>query len=104
FAPTVIRLTTRDVTRILGDGFDSERIAGLLRRLGFGVEGADPLSVTVPSYRPEVTRPIDLVEEVAGLADYDTFGERLRPGAGGGLSPAQRLERGLRELLVGRGY
>ena len=104
FEPTVVRLTVADVTRILGEGFDSDRIAGLLRRLGFEVEGDNPMIVTVPSYRPDVTRPIDLVEEVARLADYDSFPERLRPGTGGGLTPDQRLERRLRELLVGLGY
>lgn len=104
FEPTVVRLAVADVTRILGEEFDRERITDMLQRLGFMVEGNDPMLVTVPSYRPDVTRPIDLVEEVARLADYDTFGERLRPGTAGGLTDDQRRERRLRELLTGLGY
>ncbi|HEX2154908.1 MAG TPA: phenylalanine--tRNA ligase subunit beta [Acidimicrobiia bacterium] len=104
FEPTTVELAVGDVTRLLGEGFDPGRITDLLERLGFEVSGSDPLVVEVPSYRPDVGRTADLVEEVARLADYDTFGERLRLGRGGGLTSEQTLSRRLRDLLVGVGY
>ena len=103
FEPTVLELTVSDVTRLLGDRFDAATIETLLTRLGFVVTNGDPMRVEVPSYRPDVSRPVDLVEEVARLADYDTFGERLRVGRGGGLTADQQLVRRLTSTLVSLG-
>ena len=43
--------------------------------------------MTVPTYRPDVTRPADLVEEIARLHGYDEFPSRLPKGVGEGLPP-----------------
>ena len=104
FEPVTLALRVKDVTRLLGEDFDATRISESLSRLGFGVEGDDPMSVAVPSYRPDVTRPVDLVEEVARMADLDTFPEVVRSGAGGGLTSAQLRERQLRRELVALGF
>lgn len=101
--PVELTLTVHDVERLLGPGFDSDRVGSMLERLGFITDGDDPMAVTVPSYRPDVTRPVDLVEEVARFADFDTFEEHLRLGRGGGLTEQQTLARRLRQVLVAAG-
>ncbi len=104
FQPRRIDLSPSHVTRLLGNRFDSATIKASLSRLGFEAEGKDPISVVVPSFRPDVSRPVDLVEEVARLADYDTFGERLRLGTGGGLTDAQDRTRRLAQELTALGF
>jgi phenylalanyl-tRNA synthetase beta chain len=102
-SPIEIDLTVSDVERLLGPGFTTEQLSGILTRLGMTVDGADPMVVTVPTYRPDVTRPADLVEEVARLHGYDRFGATLPTGPGGGLTPEQKRARRLTSALVGLG-
>lgn len=102
-APTRIELTVADVTRTLGDHFEDGEIATLLGRLHFDVTGDDPMTVVVPSFRPDVTRPVDLVEEVLRLKGFEAIPATLPDGAGGGLSPEQHRTRLLRQVLNGAG-
>ena len=51
------------VERICGFAIEPDSLTGAWTRLGFSVKGSDPWQVTVPSFRSEVDRPIDLVEE-----------------------------------------
>lgn len=101
--PGRIELSLAEVTRILGDDVPLTEVAPLLRRLRFDVEGTDPLSVTVPTYRPDLTRPVDLVEEVARLFGLDRFAETVPTGPGGGWTVEQRRHRAVRRILTGAG-
>ena len=102
--PVTISLPMREAERILGPGFDTPRVVDLLSRLQLRVEGEDPVSVEVPTFRPDLTRPIDLVEELARLWGYNNFPERVPRGPGGGRSVAHRRTRILRRALCGLGF
>lgn len=99
----VIELSSAEVERLLGPGFDADRIRDLLRRLDMDVGPGDPMTVTVPTYRPDITRPADLVEEVARLHGYDEFEPTLPTGPAGGLTIEQRRFRGMHRALTGIG-
>lgn len=101
--PLELTLTVSDVTRVLGDGFTPGEIAGLLRSIELGVSEGDPMTVTVPTFRPDLTRPIDLVEEVARLKGYESFPDTVPTGAAGGWTEEQRRTRLLRGALAGAG-
>jgi phenylalanyl-tRNA synthetase beta chain len=65
----------------------------------------DRLAVQVPSWRPDLEREIDLVEEVARVIGYDRFPDELRPFRPGTVpdAPAEVLADRLRNLLTGLG-
>lgn len=102
--PWPVELEVSEVERILGIAFDREAIVGLLTRLSMTVAGETTLQVTVPTFRPDLTRPADLIEEVARLYGYDRFPETLPAGPAGGLSVAQKRDRRIREVMTGLGY
>ena len=107
--PGKIRLRAGRVERILGLAIDTDRQAGALEMLGFGVdrEGED-LLVTVPPDRYfDVTREIDLVEEVGRVNDLDRNLPATLPsgsGAPGGLSRQQMLQRRAEDSLRESGF
>jgi len=63
------------------------------------------LEVTPPSWRPDLTDPADLVEEVIRLEGYENIPVRMpRALAGRGLTPRQRLRRSVGRTLAESGY
>ena len=105
--PVTLRLRDERTEGVLGTAIPRDEAAEILRRLEFGVtDASDGLDVTVPAFRRgDVTREIDLVEEVARLWGLDKLPYTLpsRRGATGVLTPEQRLRRRAEDALAGAG-
>jgi phenylalanyl-tRNA synthetase beta chain len=66
---------------------------------------AAALVVNPPSWRPDLTDPADLAEEVIRLEGYANIPVRMpRAPAGRGLTARQRMRRGVGRALAGSGY
>ncbi|HWJ51292.1 MAG TPA: phenylalanine--tRNA ligase subunit beta [Solirubrobacteraceae bacterium] len=105
--PQTIRLRDARVSAILGVSVPAERQAEILNALDFATQPAeDGLDVTVPALRrQDVTREIDLIEEVARIDGLEGLPATLpaRRGAAGKLTHAQRVRRAAEDAMVGRG-
>lgn len=104
-----IRLRKGRVERILGLAIDPPAQRQALEMLGFGVEpDGDDLLVSVPADRfYDVTREIDLVEEIGRLGDLDRrLPATLPSGSGrvGGLSRQQSLQRRAEDSMREAGF
>jgi phenylalanyl-tRNA synthetase beta chain len=87
--PIEIRPTRTNA--ILGTDLTDETIAQSLTRLGLIVDAsASPFKVLVPTFRTDLLKEIDLIEEVGRMIGYDTLPETLPPSAGGGGVDAPR--------------
>jgi phenylalanyl-tRNA synthetase beta chain len=76
-----IDLQRNEIQRILGAEIPWEEVERVLRTLGFKVErrGSEGWRVTPPSSRLDVTREVDLIEEVARHYGYNRLPARVRP-------------------------
>lgn len=104
--PTTIFLRPARVSALLGTAFDGATIRDHLDSIGFvtAPEADGVITVLVPSWRPDCTGEIDLVEEVARLHGYEALGKTVpKSTVPGGLSPMQQRRRRLREVLLGLG-
>ena len=106
--PPVLTVSANATNRLLGTDLKPDQMAALLGPLGFGVTPAagDALAVQVPSFRVDVTRPRDLMEEVARRYGYDriptAFPVLPAQGAAPSVTVGQRNR--IRQLLAGFGF
>lgn len=101
FEPRETTLRPERCNALLGTDISAERMAECLRRLGMDVEEGRPLRVRIPTFRPDVEREVDLIEEVAIVHGYNEIPLTV-PGKlneSGLLTPRQRAQRRTRELL-----
>jgi phenylalanyl-tRNA synthetase beta chain len=106
-APVALHLS--EVHRILGEKLETNEIFRILKQLGFELmpeRGGDPdFTVHIPSWRLDVEREIDLVEEIARLHGYDKFRNTLPAFAGAVVDPPDAAKDArLRASLLALGY
>jgi phenylalanyl-tRNA synthetase beta chain len=111
-APATIPVSRKEILRVMGADVPDRDVEEILAALGFqpspkGTAGSPDRSwdCVRPSWRGDVARSIDLIEEIARHYGYEKFPPRL-PAA---KRPAHRLshaqsEDRLRERLIGAGY
>ena len=103
--PVTIRLD--QILRVLGIAIDPAEVNRILLALGLVRTGGVPEAPTFqpPSWRSDLEREIDLIEEVARIHGYENIPEdRPVPLADAPRSPRERVENETRSLLTGLGF
>jgi phenylalanyl-tRNA synthetase beta chain len=101
-----IALRPSRVAHLLGEPVEQSAIVSHLESVGFAVTPSrGKLNVIVPTWRPDVTGEVDLIEEVARLRGYDSFSVELRPARPGNVGDDENWikSKQIRERLVGAG-
>ncbi len=105
---TPILLQTAHANRHLGLQLSTEEMADLLLSVEFSVEkeGEDALRVTPPSFRVDVSRPEDLMEEIARLWGYDNIPVTFPAIPSEAVSPAPRvlMRNRVRDIMSSCGF
>lgn len=102
-----IALKVTEPTRLAGVPYTPEQVRSTLEEIGATVEAAAEgvLTVTPPSWRPDLTEPADLVEEVVRIQGYDQVPSVLPSATGGrGLTAEQRTRRSVARALAEAGF
>lgn len=96
---------------LIGKKIPKDMIVGILRALEFGVEetaDADVLHLSVPTYRVDVTRPCDVVEEILRIYGYNNveFGTEMHANLSKrtAIDEAYTLQQVISNDLTGRGF
>jgi phenylalanyl-tRNA synthetase beta chain len=105
--PATVQIGVDLPTRVIGVDFSPAEVAQRLAAVGARVTPVDSvgLLVTPPTWRPDLTDPFDLVEEVARLRGYDDIPSLLPVApAGRGITFGQRLRRRIERAVAAAGY
>lgn len=107
-APVAIEFPVDRPSRVAGVEYSRETVVARLEEVGCSVEASScgaKLSVTPPSWRPDLTMSADLVEEVLRLEGLEDIPVVLPVApAGRGLTPRQQLRRSVGHALAHNGY
>ena len=107
-----LKLSTKNTNRLLGTHLQPKEIAKLLKSIEFTIDPKAPkkddtvLKVTPPSFRVDISRPEDLMEEVARLSGYNNIPTTfpLMPATGRSAHKEIDLRHRMRQLIIGFGF
>lgn len=107
-----VALALSEVRRLLGttrdpEGITAATVENVLAALGctMDAKGNEAWQVTLPSWRLDLEREIDLIEEVARVYGYNQFADTL-PAFGGGVKalPWAQSESAVRRVMLSAGF
>jgi phenylalanyl-tRNA synthetase beta chain len=104
--PACVTLRPQRVNQILATNLKSKEMVQILKRLEMEVGENQDLKVTIPTFRPDLCREIDLIEEIARIYGYDKIETSLR--ASGNLvthvTDEDIILKRVKRLLAGKGF
>jgi phenylalanyl-tRNA synthetase beta chain len=105
FVPVVIDFKPEHINSLLGTDLDSNNMRNILSELDIGTKNGKGLKAIQPSFRPDLTREIDISEEIARIHGFDKISPVFRPGGalGAGESILNRITRDVKAYLTGAG-
>jgi phenylalanyl-tRNA synthetase beta chain len=107
FRPQRISFTLKKVQSSIGADVDEPFIINTLNNLGFRTDRTgEEISVTPPSFRNDVSRDVDIIEEIARIYGYDNIPSTLPTMQMGAAAeqPVRSLIRTIRNSFTGSGY
>ena len=105
--PRRVALRVGRVNQLLGSNFNAEQIENLLTRLGMVVtHTSENMEIGIPSFRPDLSREVDLVEEIARIDGFDKVATvyplaQVRPVT---VSAKQSISKKAREVFCYAGF
>lgn len=106
--PKQIDLRLSRLNKIIGMEFTQNQAVSILKSLEFDVKknGGDVLECVIPTFRPDVTTEIDLIEEVARIFDYNKIPnpEYIKFSRPEALSFRENFQERVRQLAAGLGF
>ncbi|MBN2417394.1 phenylalanine--tRNA ligase subunit beta [bacterium] len=103
--PLAVSLRLKRLEAITGISIPADRVRDILTRLQLAPSGSDPLTVTVPTFRPDIKREIDLIEEVLRHFGYNTVpaAETILLPLGDTRNPLRDYTETLKDAAAGAG-
>ncbi|HUH19240.1 phenylalanine--tRNA ligase subunit beta [Albibacterium sp.] len=107
--PVNISVVYRNVQRLIGKDIPNEEIKAIIGSLGINIlkDNGEVLEVEVPPYRVDVTREVDIVEEVLRLYGYNNIeiSQQIKASLNTSPKPDRELiENQISDLLIGNGF
>ncbi|SPD74766.1 Phenylalanine--tRNA ligase beta subunit [uncultured Desulfobacterium sp.] len=108
YTPPDIRLRIDKINRLLGTSLTKDAVTGYMKALEMDVRdsGEDQLLISPPSFRVDITREADLIEEVARVFGYENIPvtyPSIRPGQVND-APELALSDQIRQIMSGLGF
>ncbi|MDA8168767.1 MAG: phenylalanine--tRNA ligase subunit beta [Nitrospiraceae bacterium] len=107
FTPARIETSPGRVNRLLGTAIEKKNMISILDRLGFSPEEkASSIMVTPPSYRNDIEREADIVEEIARIYGYNGIPTALPSSSlsAEGIGPMRKFMRQVKNVIRGAGF
>jgi phenylalanyl-tRNA synthetase beta chain len=105
FVPVEIDFKPERINFLLGIELSADTMCGILKGLEITTENGNGLKAIQPSFRPDLTREVDLSEEIARIYGYDKIPPVFRPGGALGAEETklERVTRQVKSYLTGAG-
>ena len=105
----IIDFTYDKCDRLIGDVIDRKTIKSILANLEIDIleENADSLKLSVPPYRADVQREVDVIEEILRIYGYNNIGMSGRINASLSIAPkpdTHKIQERISDLLSSNGF
>ncbi len=106
FSPVKIKLRPERVNALLGSNIEKSEMNRILTGLDIKITDGEIIEAVQPSFRPDLIREADLIEEIARVYGLNKIPDLYRPGGTleTNIEPKTIIKNRLRDFLIGRGF